>query len=160
MQSLFWKDPALSRTALGLLLAGGFTCGLLYCAPGKPVSFQTRKDTFSLFKGAVTLKRTEKDGNYRLKGFLVDSVTYEFEFNTPGNYLFEGWAERYRSNDIRTESWRMNVSHAPFHQTENLDSLVYRLEGTRVVNGEIERDTVLMKHYGGVGMNVQGQQVP
>ncbi len=157
----FWKSPAKSGTALGLLLAGAFVGSLLYCLPRKPTSYENHVDTFSLFNDAVRIKRTEQDGNYRMKGTFVEKVTYEFEFNKPGTYLFEGWARRYRANDVETENWQMNITQPPFRQSEDLDSIVYRLEGTRTIDGKIERDTALFRHYGLVSAIVaQGQEIP
>ncbi len=156
-----------TKNKIFVALAGIGAFGLVgvcgwYEFPQKPVSVETHVDEFSLFDGAVNLKKIEKDGNFRWNGNLVLSLDYQFTFNQPGDYLFEGWASRYRANDEKVEDWKFDINQVPIVQTKNSKNFLYRLEGTRVVDNKIKRSTTNLKNYGSLpsGLYGVGHQQP
>jgi len=154
------------KVTLGIMVGAG-AIGLLgkscrFLCPAGPVSIETYTDKYPLFNSDVTLRKIETDGNFRMNGDVVLAVKYEFDFNEPGNYLFEGWAKRYRATDKQTEKWAFEIVNIPATRAEDLHSFVYRLEASRVVDGKIQRETVNLKHYGRTGASLVsvGNQTP
>ena len=89
----------LKKTGKIALIIGSLGLGIkgcIYMLPQEHASIRTYTEEYPLFDGGVTLRRTEKDGDFRWNGVDVISVKYEFVFNKPGHYLFEGWERRYR----------------------------------------------------------------
>ncbi len=84
-------------------------------------------DICSLLNGAVVLIRTEIDRDYRLNGKIIHNIEYEFQFNEPGTYLFEGWVKRYRATEMKTEEWHFDIDRTPIIELVPVNSLVYRL---------------------------------
>lgn len=160
----FLRIAGKATAGIGIVGASGFllvkTC--MFASPSEPVSTETHTDEYRIFDGAVTLRRTETDGDFRTNGNICLAVEYEFTFNEPGEYLFEGWVQRYRSNDQKTENWEYDIPRIPATRTEQLSSHVYRLEVSRVVDCRLQRDTLELMHHGQFGRSLVtvGDQIP
>ena len=121
---------------------------LILCGKNPPEDHVTYHE---LFNDSVKITRTETTQRSMWDN-LIRAVKLDFEINQPGNYLFEGWVENYRSNDTLGEKWEYQVSEAPYKEGRDLHSSIYRLEATRVgKDGKIERDTEEFRHHGRAG---------
>jgi len=130
---------------------------LFGCGKGPPIEHVSYH---SLFNGDVEVTKIETTQNYMMEKWIT-SLKLKIEIKKPGTYLFEGWLMNYRSVDTLGEKWEYKIEKLPFIEEKILQSVVYRLESTRVIEkNNIERDTVFFPYHGLIsGFAIQGKPI-
>ncbi len=107
---------------------------------------------YQLFNDDIKITRTETTARAAFSDY-INSITFKFDIKKPGDYIFEGWVAKYRSRDTKEEEWKYCIKK-PTIVTEKPKSLVYRIEGTRLLNGKIDKDSVTLDNYVGISKQI------
>ena len=143
------RREMLRLASLGL---AGLLVGVTGCSDHKDGAPVLHPSDHTLFNGDVKVKCVETTQHYSFGDDIIESISFTINATKPGTYLFEGWVENYRDHDSPGDKWNFTVTNAPVEKTFDANSLIYRLEATRVCEaGKIERDTTYFKYEGIAG---------
>lgn len=150
----------IKKTLRNTIIKGLTVLVLATAGCGKPQLPVDHVSKHYMFGDDVKVTRTETTQRY-IGDNWIKGIKLEFDINKPGNYLFEGWVNNYRAPDSLGERWRYKVEEVPYHEERDLESLIYRLEATRVTNNEkIERASIKFQHKGiASAYGVQGKPI-
>lgn len=168
-REFFKREIESTLKAVGTSLAISLPIALLVGGPVCYLDMRDRKKppknhltSYELFNGDVIVTRTEITQREFFSD-LISSVKFDFDIKKSGNYLFEGWAARYRARDTKEEEWKFKESETPGKFTKNLNSLIYRVEAVRSNEGGIDKDSIVLASYNGKpivsGILDQGHQI-